>query len=219
MYRKSAAGWPWRLKTSSRTTKLYIVVPSPGFSFSASCRGRRERERKTQHYFSRERLTACRNTGTNSVPISPLLPSLFLFLQACTYHKYSSRRRARVATYSGQISYAYYLPLSPNHRLLDFSVVVQPSHTFFVFFFLCFLRFLQCTLSFLWMGSPHLSLVLFLFCSCTIYLTEQRLCPNFGFCFVIFFFLRRGFRVAGFPAVGKHFASVVVKMEWTHATL
>lgn len=135
MYRKSAASWPWRLKTSSRTTKLYIVVPSPGFSFSASCRGRRERERKTQHYFSRERLTACRNTGTNSVPISPLLPSLFLFLQACTYHKYSSRRRARVATYSGQISYAYYLPLSPNHRLLDFSVVVQPSHTFFVFFF------------------------------------------------------------------------------------
>lgn len=43
------------------------------------------------------------------------------------------------------------------------------------------------------MGSPHLSLVLFLFCSCTIYLTEQRLCPNFGFCFVIFSFCEGAF--------------------------
>lgn len=33
--------------------------------------------------------------------------------------------------------------------------------------------------------------------------------PKLWFLFRYFFFLRRGFRVAGFPAVGKHFASVV----------
>lgn len=50
------------------------------------------------------------------------------------------RRRAHVATYSGQMSYAYYLSLPlPNHRLLDLIVVRWPMARVTMFFFNVFL--------------------------------------------------------------------------------
>lgn len=120
------------------------------------------------------------------------------------------RRRAHVATYSGQMSYAYYLSLPlPNHRLLDFIVVRWPMARV-TMFFLCFLRFLQRTLSLPWFDSGHYFLVFYLFCSFTIYLTEQLLCPNFLSVFSSFFIGPTGFHVAAFW-VGRKIMLVLSK--------